>query len=243
MRVLVAIALVLAATPAAADDKARAKHLYDDGLAHYNVGEYAAAIESWKQAYVIQPKPILLFNIGQAYRLSGDCAQATTFYDRYASDAPPGFDQDELDHARALCPVTTKPVEPAVVDTKPAPIVTTPPPIGAAPPPPSHRQRTAGIVVGAAGLAIDAAAIFFAIDSASQNHTLDHFTGEWTQAQEDIQKRGRRDVVLAYALGAGGTAALITGAVLFVLDRSSDEHAVSVTPLRGGASLVWARPF
>src|SRR5690348_18430374 len=100
---MLGLALVLAATPAVADDKAKAKALYDEGLRHYQVAEYPEAIEAWKQSYLLSKKPLLLFNIGQAYRLSGDCKHAMTFYDNYQeADAKPS-NQDELDQAVAAC--------------------------------------------------------------------------------------------------------------------------------------------
>src|SRR5258706_10982124 len=104
MRWSLSICIAIAvSTTAHADDTLQAKQLYDVGLRHYNVAEYADAITAWKQAYLIAKKPILLFNIGQAYRLSGDCTQATTFYDSYAREAPNPSNQEELDQAIALC--------------------------------------------------------------------------------------------------------------------------------------------
>jgi tetratricopeptide (TPR) repeat protein len=130
------------ASPALADDKVKAKALYDEGLRHYNLAEYSEAIASWKQAYMLSKKPLLLFNIGQAYRLSGDCTQAMVFYDNYQREEPSPKNQDELEQSLALCkdkpakppdkPVVTD-TKPVVTDTKPVvtetkPIVTPRPP-------------------------------------------------------------------------------------------------------------------
>jgi hypothetical protein len=145
--------LVLAMSNAYADDKAKAKKLYDEGLKHYNVAEYPDAIKAWKEAYLLSKKPLLLFNIGQAFRLSGDCKQALVFYDSYQREEPSPKNQDELDKALELCkdtkPAVTpppKPVDKPVVTTQPPkpadkPVVTTQPPkpadkpVVAAPPP------------------------------------------------------------------------------------------------------------
>jgi len=67
--VLVAMCLV-AATAHADDGKAKAKQLYDEGLRHYNLAEYPDAIASWKESYRLSKAPLLLFNLGQAYRLA-----------------------------------------------------------------------------------------------------------------------------------------------------------------------------
>lgn len=104
MRLSISLALVLAATsPALADDKAKAKALYEEGLKHYNLAEWQDAIKSWKESYLLSKKPLLLFNIGQAYRLSGDCKQAGVFYDSYQREEPNPKNAAELEEALALC--------------------------------------------------------------------------------------------------------------------------------------------
>src|SRR3954471_15303120 len=88
---LIGIIVVAVTSSAAAEskaDKARAKKLYDEGLTHYNMGEYADAITAWTESYRLSKAPLLLFNLGQAYRLSGDCTKATTFYDSYERELP-----------------------------------------------------------------------------------------------------------------------------------------------------------
>ena len=119
MRLSISFALLLAATaPSLADDKAKAKALYEEGLKHYNLAEWNDAIKSWKDAYLISKKPLLLFNIGQAYRLSGDCKQANVFYDSYQREEPNPKNAAELEEALALCAKQPdKPVDKSV--TKP----------------------------------------------------------------------------------------------------------------------------
>jgi len=117
--------LAAAVSTASADNKAKAKELYESGLNHYNLAEYPEAIKDWKEAYSLSKKPLLLFNIGQAYRLAGDCKLANIFYDNYQREEPAPKNQEELDQALALCaqgstkPVDTKPVDTKPVDTKP----------------------------------------------------------------------------------------------------------------------------
>ena len=73
--IIVSLALAFAST-AHADPAERAKSKYQQGRAHYDRGDYAKAIEAWHEAYRLSEKPMLLFNLGQAYRLLGDCATA-----------------------------------------------------------------------------------------------------------------------------------------------------------------------
>ena len=90
-RSLILIALALAPAARAYADPPDAATLYDEeGKRHYDIGEYTAAITSWKQSYLLSNEPLLLFNLAQAYRLSGDyCAQANRFYLNYKRAVPP----------------------------------------------------------------------------------------------------------------------------------------------------------
>jgi len=106
--------LVATAAPAMAQskqDKTQAKVLYETGLKHYNLAEYPEAIKAWKESYSLTKKPLLLFNIGQAYRRSGDCKLANTFYENYQREEPNPKNQDELDQALALCASPDKPAD------------------------------------------------------------------------------------------------------------------------------------
>jgi tetratricopeptide (TPR) repeat protein len=67
-----------AATPA--ETKAHARRLFEQGQAHYDLGEYDDAIAAFREAYEISSAPALLFNIAQSHRLKGDCARALQVY-------------------------------------------------------------------------------------------------------------------------------------------------------------------
>lgn len=105
--------------PPATDDRANATEaarLYNEGKRHFDIGEYAQAIASWKQSYLRSSAPLLLFNIAQAYRLSNNCAQANRFYLNYRRSEPHPKNQAELDKAMAKCAG----VEPATGDAAPS---------------------------------------------------------------------------------------------------------------------------
>lgn len=274
--------LIVASTaPAFADakaDKAKAIALYDEGLRHYNVAEYPEAIAAWKQAYLLSKKPLLLFNLGQAYRLSGDCKQAMTFYDSYQREEPSPKNQADLDEALKLCatvavdkpvdkpvvpvidkpvdkpvvPVTDKPVvaDPPVVTAPPVitdrPGVVTPPPVDTSSPAPegqSHGStRTAGIVIGGAGIVLTGVGVYFGLAARNLNDKLDHHTGEWQQTDADDESASSRDVKLGVVFGGLGAAAVITGGVLFVIGGRAADH-VAVSPTHDGAAFVWNGRF
>jgi tetratricopeptide (TPR) repeat protein len=85
------------------DASTRAKELYTEGKRYYDVADYDHAIQVWKDAYVLASAPMLLYNIGQAYRLKGDCTQAMRFYANYEREAGADVDKPSLDEARARC--------------------------------------------------------------------------------------------------------------------------------------------
>jgi tetratricopeptide (TPR) repeat protein len=90
LNLLSLVCLLLAAGPARAeaDDRAKAKALYDAGMAHYNLTEYKEALTSFKEAYRIHHDAALLFNIAQCYRQLGDPASAASFYRSYRRESP-----------------------------------------------------------------------------------------------------------------------------------------------------------
>jgi hypothetical protein len=236
MRALVII-IVLAGNVAYADDLVQAKALYDEGLRHYNLAEYPQAITAWKQSYLLSKRPLLLFNIGQAYRLSGDCPSALRFYDNYSREE--GTPAPELAEAINECkkpaPVTPappqKPETVRTIEFGPMPKL-----VGD---PPNRGLQISGLVSIGVGVVAGGAGAYFAYDSNKQSQRLDDFVGTWNQEQKDIETRGRRDTVLAYTCGAIGAAGVVTGAVLLWLGRDQRELTIEMAPVaRGGTASV-----
>jgi tetratricopeptide (TPR) repeat protein len=267
---ILGLTIVVAATaPAFADDKAKAKALYEQGLKAYNLAEYADAIKAWKESYSLSKKPLLLFNIGQAYRLDGDCKKATTFYDTYQREEPNPKNQDELDNAISLCAKAgdkppekpadkppEKPVDKPAVTEKPKdnPTVVGQPeqPEGEGevdtPEEPTSSGgglRKIGIGVGAAGVVLGGIGIYFALDSKSKANELDGHTGEWTQKEIDLEKAGQSSATKAWITGGVGIAAIAVGGVLFAIGgpKAAESSAVGVLPTKGGAAVSWAFRF
>jgi tetratricopeptide (TPR) repeat protein len=76
------------AAVAESDAKARARRSFEQGQVHYDLGEYDLAIASFREAYELSLAPALLFNIAQAHRLKGDCAQALEVYRHFLRRDP-----------------------------------------------------------------------------------------------------------------------------------------------------------
>ena len=58
------------------------------GTAAYNLGYYEDAARHYEEAYRQVPDPVLLLDIGQAYRLAGKPDRAITAYRSYLRTAP-----------------------------------------------------------------------------------------------------------------------------------------------------------
>ncbi len=81
-------ALAFGGGPARAGDPQRAKQLFQQGSVHFDLGQFDKAIENWQSAYEEKQDPGFLYNIGQAYRLSGDAKKAVFFYKSFLRNAP-----------------------------------------------------------------------------------------------------------------------------------------------------------
>jgi tetratricopeptide (TPR) repeat protein len=121
---------------AVADDATtKAKELYQQGQAHYAVGEYEAAAEAYQNAYKLKQDPALLFNAAQAQRLAGNLDRALTLYRNYLRFHPNVANRAEvesrisqleqqIEEARAA-KVAPPPTEPAPPLAEGRPLTTT----------------------------------------------------------------------------------------------------------------------
>jgi tetratricopeptide (TPR) repeat protein len=60
------------------------------GTVALNLGQYEEAIDHFSQAYTLTQDPILLFNLGQAFRLAGKPDKAVASYSSFLRAAGPG---------------------------------------------------------------------------------------------------------------------------------------------------------
>jgi hypothetical protein len=120
-----------------------AKQHLESGLRHYNVQSYAEAIAEFKAGYELEPRPEFLYALGQAQRLSGDCAAAIASYEAFLRTLPPArqaapareqLERCRAERAAAPAPAPPAPVPPAPVPPAPPPSVTAPAAVAVAPP-------------------------------------------------------------------------------------------------------------
>ncbi|HEY5926557.1 MAG TPA: hypothetical protein VIV11_32945 [Kofleriaceae bacterium] len=254
-RALTLAAILAATTSSAYADNAlrperipnKARQLAEKGRAAHNAGDYDGAVAAFKEAYVLAPSPSLLFNIAQAYRLAGNCDESAWMYRRFLDTNPIG-DHRSLaqNHLEAVercgsggLRITAPEPKPDVVSVPDTRLTTKfePDARGA-----KYKKIGLGTAIG--GGALLAGAAIFAIDAHDASQTVaDTYKrgGKWEDIK-DTDARGKRSATIATALGIGGSLAVATGAVLFVVGRryESSQH-VAVTPTSNGAqvSLSW----
>jgi tetratricopeptide (TPR) repeat protein len=86
---------------AARADSAAAKPFYERGIVEYNLGHFAEAIVQFEKAYEQDRAPILLFNIAQAHRQSGNPERALFFYRRYLEGDPNATNRADVEKRMA----------------------------------------------------------------------------------------------------------------------------------------------
>jgi tetratricopeptide (TPR) repeat protein len=248
-RLVIAFALVLTTTSAApaqptpapapapispGQAEQLAKEKAASAKAAFDRGDYAVAVEDYREAYRLVPSPGLLFNLGQAYRLVGSCGEAVEAYREYLRLVPDSPYRPTAEQNLAAAEVCARDAEAAARrreerkrDAEAAAIT---PPV--APPPPAVDRgrplRRAGVGAMAAGGMLTIAGTYFALDAARQGQEVTDFYergGAWDDVA-GADERGRRSQLISRVTFAAGAVALATGATLYVLGRRGERTPV-----------------
>jgi tetratricopeptide (TPR) repeat protein len=95
---LVALSQLGSATLASAQDEAAeeaeaaapdARELFLRGQAAYERGDYEDSVEAWEAGYALDPRPLLQYNLGQAYERLGELPKAVGAFETYLENASP----------------------------------------------------------------------------------------------------------------------------------------------------------
>jgi tetratricopeptide (TPR) repeat protein len=204
-----------------------AVRLYDEGLRQFGAGSYDKAIELLKAAYDQAPVPTLLYDLGQAYRLRGDCAQALGAYQRFLATGPTGRARDLTEarvtdmkrcRDRSADPTGHRPATRPGIDRLPASSAaesTTPHLIESSPPASEDAgakrafRRRAAAMAGASAVILGASSGYFAWRASEMSDQVSGvFTPgrSWEEARQS-DRAGRWDDRLALATGVAALVA------------------------------------
>lgn len=149
--IAVLLFVALFARPAAADDPKRAKELFQEGTTFFDVGQFDKAIEAWQAGYKAKPDPGFLYNIAQAYRISGDPQKAIFFYRGYLRNSPNAENRVEVEQKivtlqKQLAELErNKPGAPPPAHAAAGPPPATTPPAPSSPPLSTRADKTAAV--------------------------------------------------------------------------------------------------
>jgi tetratricopeptide (TPR) repeat protein len=232
-------------------DDARARRLYLQGDRLYAEGSYLAAVEAFQEAYELSRRPLLLFNLANAYERLGRHADAVDALDRYLPHAP-AHEQDSLRRRVAnLRELVDKRRAEEAAAAQAASEASAPPPSVAPQPTETYAQRddtgwmrTTGWVLvgtGAAFLVGGGAAAGVAATARGDADDL-CVDGICPDRASDAVDRDRTFSVLA-DVGIGvGAGALVTGIIFLLSSDDVADHA-RVQVGRDGVALRYAGAF
>ncbi len=221
----------------------RARALAEQGRAFHDRGEYQRAVDAYQEAYVLAPSPALLFNLGQAYRLGGDCTNATLMYRSFLrTDPPVQHRQVASAHLAAVerCDASREGGSSSQFRAG-----------GFAERKPGQALRQGGVITAIGGGALLAVAGFFAYraNDASDEVEQRYGRGERWKDLRSLDERGQRDSELATGFAIAGGAAVVTGGVLYLVGWQKAERsegarpAVAITPSARGTAVRLAWDF
>jgi len=242
-------------------DQASARPFYDRGITEYNLGHFAEAIVQFEKAYEEDHAPILLFNIAQAQRQSGNAERALFFYRRYLEGDPNAANRADVEkrmaelaevakaqaEAKARPPTAVSPATPPPREAASgAPEVSpagAPPPAGSTPAATVSAVHTggdgagsalkiAGIATASGGAASLLVGVYFSTRVSS--HSDDVTNGAvFDPGAESSAKSAATKQWVFYGVGA---AAIATGAFLYYFGHQKAQAAesrVALVPVVG----------
>jgi len=233
VRILTIASVLL--VPLAADADQAGPHIEKATLAHKE-GRFADALVELQAAYAIDPRPELLYAIGQVQVKLGRCGDAISSYELYLATNPSERSAGATHQA---------------IETCRAQLAAAPPPPPAGPPPsaapPSSRARPwytdkvgDALVLGGAVAGVFGVVIYVGarsdLDSAEAAPTLTRY--------DELVDRARTKRAASVVLIGGGVALIGAGIVHYLVhDRATESRGVGVVPATGGGLVTWTGRF
>ncbi len=246
-------------------DKDKAKKYFEDAKALQDSGEYAGAADSYKKAYAIIPEPLLLFNIGQVYRLDGKKRLAYDYYKRYLEAEPDGRGapiatkfvdeiesqlekEKEAEKARQAKEAEERQRQLAEMKEKEAEeqdrkknerLTRTDEPSKT-----GKVLKWSGIGTAVVGAATVGLGIKYGLDAKKISDDLSANDAQWTPALLAKQDEGESAETKMFIFTALGSAAIVGGGVLYFFghraDQASEERELSFVPVTTTESVGFA---
>jgi hypothetical protein len=225
---------------------------YERATRAYDLNKYQEAVDEYQKVYEIDGDPVMLYNIGQAYRLNDQPQESIHFYRRYLQRSPEARNRDDVNRkivnlekliedprkaAAALTPPPPSAKLPAEVPAE-TPAAVVPPPVATAvvvvppPVPPSKARRGVGWTMVGLGVAADVVAIIEGVRAKNFGDELTKDSMQQNPAMTfdpSIESNGKTANLIAIVSGIAGTAVAITGAIVLITNGSSGASRPETT--------------
>jgi tetratricopeptide (TPR) repeat protein len=237
---LVLLAMAAAPSAARADAKVEAQTRMDHAAELHRAGKFAEALNELTVAYTLDPRPELLYAIGQMHVQLGNCPQAILFYERFLTTNPASVPAAAASEAIETCrsqPDSVPRSEPPPPSTESKPLP---------PPPPEGPARwytdKLGAVLLGGGVVLGAAGIATYLSARSDLEDAEDATDY--QAHTDLVDRAHGKRLIAAVLGAAGVGLAAAGVTRYVLQRRAGARStVGVAPAPSGGLVTWSGRF
>jgi hypothetical protein len=195
------------------------------GVGLSQAGDHAGAVPLLQRAHEMEPGSFAYrFELAQALRQSGNCAEAIPHYKALLETAPDPDAQQKVRSSMELCPE-------AAPDKLAAPALPPPPP----PPPPSSgdiSRSNAALMIGA-GVGLTAAVVFFA------GSRLDLGDADRARTVDDHEHiSGRSHLWLGASIITGGAGIALAVLATVRHERAKRGTEISISPRAGGGVAV-----
>jgi hypothetical protein len=237
------------ATRAAADDRARARQLYQQGHAAFAAGHFDEAARLFESGFAASPQPKLLWNAAQAHRkqfeIDRDPAalrRARALYHNYAelavsaNERAAGLEEEravetQLSAVEAQAARERAGAEAARLAARPAPPPSPPPAVDKPSRAPGYALLGVGAGLGLAGMGFGLAAN---ADADTVSQTGSKAMPVPAARVADLESRGRSFELASYVFYGVGAAAVAAGVVLVIVHPTLRRAQAFVAPTAGG---------
>ena len=246
--------LLLAPVTAYADAKSEAKAHIDKATTFHGEGKFKEALEQLTLAYALDPKPELLYAIGQVHVQLGNCTQAISFYERFLGTKPTAGPAAAAKEAIETCknapPPEVKPDPVPEVKPDPVPEQNDPEPMPDPKPPRNETPPTTGgkpwykdvigdVLVGGGIVAGVLGVVFYQQMSGKLDDSEDRTKAPTVEAYNKLRDDAASKRNLAIGFGVGGVALIGAGIARYMLrDNGERTSKVAVTPTSDGGLIT-----
>jgi tetratricopeptide (TPR) repeat protein len=249
--IMLGAALLSAPSAALADTASDVQAHMAKAAAAHKEGNFELARSELQAAYALDPKPALLYALGQVSVKLGNCTDAISYYEQYLATHPAQSSAESTNEAVSVCKLALEQAKRQTVtpdrgSTKIVPTQGPVPPVRSKPPfpPPRHDaptpwfKRPVGLALLGGGTVCVGAGVVFYLSARSTLSDAEHAPSYPRSKQLVSDAHDKRN--LSLLVGGIGVALLGGGAAYYLTRPGGDEHPrVSVIPTLDGVVVSW----